>query len=69
MTAEQRTAWLLSLSADQVTRYGTDTMCDWLAARHAQRTTRLRAACQTLREAHTATARAHARLARLLENR
>ena len=57
-----RTAWLLRLSPDQITRYDAATIYDWLAARNDQRCTRLRAACQTLRELSVIRERAHTRL-------
>lgn len=59
---EARTAWLLSLSVDQIARFSNATICDWLDARREQRIAQLRAACQTLREVSEIRERAHARL-------
>lgn len=64
--AKARTAWLLSLSVDQIARFDAGTICDWLDARNEQRCARLRAACQTLRELSGRRERAHARLVALL---
>ncbi|CAM5391661.1 hypothetical protein STENM36S_06333 [Streptomyces tendae] len=61
-----RNAWLLSLSVNQITRFGTETMLDWLDARREWRVARLRAACRDLREQSEARERSHARLAALL---
>lgn len=61
-----RNAWLLSLSADQITHFGTETMLDWLDARREWRVARLRAACRNLRKQSKARERSHARLAALL---
>lgn len=47
---EARTAWLLSLTVEQISRFDATTIYDWLAARNEQHCARLRAACQTLRE-------------------
>jgi len=61
--AEARTAWLHSLTVDQITRFDTGTILDWLDARREQHIVRLRAACQLLREQITRSERAHERLA------
>ena len=63
---EARSAWLLRLSIDQVARYDTGTICDWLDARREQHIARLRAACRTLRELCDLNERAHARIAAAL---
>ncbi|MEU2403366.1 hypothetical protein ABZ609_03435 [Streptomyces rubiginosohelvolus] len=58
-----RTAWLLTLSADQIAHFGTGDILDWLDARREQHVSRLRAACRTLRHLNVRQAQAHARLA------
>lgn len=63
---EAYTAWLLSLSADQIARHDRSTICDWLAARNEQRCAQLRAAVRALREQCVRRERAHARLAAAL---
>ncbi|MFE9127043.1 hypothetical protein ACFYOF_16760 [Streptomyces sp. NPDC007148] len=64
--AEARTARLLRLSVDEIAKYNTETICDWLIARNEQHCARLRAACQTLRELARRRERAHARIAATL---
>jgi hypothetical protein len=57
-----RTAWLLTLTGDQVVQYDRETIVDWLIARHDQRMERLRAACKALHDINAMNARAHARI-------
>lgn len=61
-----RTAWLLSLSVDQISRFDRETICDWLIARHDQRMAMLRSACRELRKQCEIAERAHARIAAAL---
>jgi len=59
---QARTAWLLTITTDQIKHYSFETICDWLIARDDQCIARLRAACQILREQNDRQARAHARI-------
>lgn len=62
-TEQARTARLLQISPEQITRYSAETILDWLDARREQRITRIRAACQVLREESARRQRAYSRLA------
>ncbi|MFI9618090.1 hypothetical protein ACIG8S_04140 [[Kitasatospora] papulosa] len=63
---EARTAWLLTLTVDQIAHFGTEDILDWLDARREQHIAGLRAACRTLRDLNARQAEAYTRLAAAL---